>query len=208
MSDRKDGANVNGWHWEERNMMGWSRDKLTELLVGLVADISPDQGAAELTELKDLKGEVRLWASCQRELVGPALQVILRKGLYAMHRHALCQMSHPYGCAPAGAADPSEVQQEVLHVRPHSDSRLERSLGGRRKQKGEGRGWHLVGGVAVGLALEVAVACWAASSAVCTQGAHGAMGAVPRFCVMHCSGWGVPSGQLLGMLCCANMHLL
>lgn len=60
VSDRKDGANVNGWHWEERNMMGWSRDKLTELLVGLVADIRPEQGAAELTELKDLKGEALL----------------------------------------------------------------------------------------------------------------------------------------------------
>ena len=77
VSDRKDGANVNGWHWEERNMMGWSRDKLTELLVGLVADISPAQGAAEVTELKDLKGEVNLWASC----VQTAL-LRLRKGMY------------------------------------------------------------------------------------------------------------------------------
>ena len=67
VSDRKDGANVNGWHWEERNMMGWSRDKLTELLVGLVADIRPEEGAAELTELKDLKGEVSLWAGCSRQ---------------------------------------------------------------------------------------------------------------------------------------------
>ena len=75
---------MNGWHWEERNMMGWSRDKLTELLVGLVADISPEQGAAQLTELKDLKGEVSVGATClQTGLVGLiSLQVRVRKGLY------------------------------------------------------------------------------------------------------------------------------
>ena len=63
---------MNGWHWEERNMMGWSRDKLTQLLVGLVADISPEQGAAQLTELKDLKGEVSVGACTAPPLSAPA----------------------------------------------------------------------------------------------------------------------------------------
>lgn len=47
-----------GWHWEEKNQMGWSRQKLEELLVGMLADLSAVQGNAKVTVLKELKGEV------------------------------------------------------------------------------------------------------------------------------------------------------
>ncbi len=87
VQDRQDGSNVNGvihiacsltgrppqsrslhealivhpagWHWEEKNQLGWSKQKLEELLVGLLADMSAVQGNAKVTALKDLKGEVR-----------------------------------------------------------------------------------------------------------------------------------------------------
>lgn len=39
--------------------MGWSKQKLEELLVGLLVDMSAVQGNAKVTALKDLKGEVR-----------------------------------------------------------------------------------------------------------------------------------------------------
>ena len=48
-----------GWHWEEKNQMGWSRQKLEELLVGLLVDMSALQGSAKVTVLKDLRGEVQ-----------------------------------------------------------------------------------------------------------------------------------------------------
>lgn len=48
-----------GWHWEEKNQMGWSRQKLEELLVGMLVDMSAVQGNAKVTVLKDLTGEVR-----------------------------------------------------------------------------------------------------------------------------------------------------
>jgi hypothetical protein len=34
VAERNDGANVNGWHWQERNCMGWGRERLSGLLVG------------------------------------------------------------------------------------------------------------------------------------------------------------------------------
>lgn len=39
--------------------MGWSRQKLEELLVGILVDMSAVQGNAKVTVLKDLTGEVR-----------------------------------------------------------------------------------------------------------------------------------------------------
>ena len=39
--------------------MGWSRQKLEELLVGILVDLSAVQGNAQVTVLKDLTGEVR-----------------------------------------------------------------------------------------------------------------------------------------------------
>ena len=47
-----------GWHWEEKNQMSWSRQKLEDLLVGMLVDMSAAQGHAKVTLLKDLKGEV------------------------------------------------------------------------------------------------------------------------------------------------------
>ncbi|KAL0026740.1 hypothetical protein WJX79_009308 [Trebouxia sp. C0005] len=60
VQDRQDGSNVNGWHWEEKNQLGWSKQKLEELLVGLLVDMSAVQGNAKVTALKDLKGEALL----------------------------------------------------------------------------------------------------------------------------------------------------
>ena len=48
-----------GWHWEEKNQLSWSKQKLEELLVGLMVDMSAVQGNAKVTALKDLQGEVR-----------------------------------------------------------------------------------------------------------------------------------------------------
>ena len=32
VSDRTDGRNVNGWHWEEKNALAWSKKRIHELL--------------------------------------------------------------------------------------------------------------------------------------------------------------------------------
>ena len=33
VEERKDGRNVNGWHWEEKNALSWSRDTIQKLLL-------------------------------------------------------------------------------------------------------------------------------------------------------------------------------
>lgn len=58
VSQRQDGANVNGWHWEEKNLMGWSKAKLDALLAGLPAGLDSALGHAKLAGVKDLTGEV------------------------------------------------------------------------------------------------------------------------------------------------------
>ena len=32
VADRADGANVNAWHWEERDVLPWAKRRLQELL--------------------------------------------------------------------------------------------------------------------------------------------------------------------------------
>ena len=46
-------------HWEEKNRLDWSRQRLGELLEGLAADIDCSIGEARVTQLKSLSGEVR-----------------------------------------------------------------------------------------------------------------------------------------------------
>lgn len=64
VTDRADGQNVGAWHWEEVNKMKWSRQRLTELLVGIETELDPSIGHAALRELKDLQGEVNTPGGC------------------------------------------------------------------------------------------------------------------------------------------------
>lgn len=52
---RPDGTNVNNWHWVEKNATTWSKNKITELLAGLV--IQNDDYFCEITEVTRLEGE-------------------------------------------------------------------------------------------------------------------------------------------------------
>ena len=64
VEERNDGANVNSWHWEDKSMMGFAKQRLAELLQGLSLDV-PDAGAKQasekmqirVTELKECSGE-------------------------------------------------------------------------------------------------------------------------------------------------------
>lgn len=57
VTDRSDGANVNGWHWEEKNLLGWCRNRLEVLLSGLPAGLDPMLGHAKISGVKELTGE-------------------------------------------------------------------------------------------------------------------------------------------------------
>ena len=56
---RDDGANVNNWHWTEKNKLEWARQRLGELLPGLQASMdAPAPYVQRVTSLKSLTGEV------------------------------------------------------------------------------------------------------------------------------------------------------
>ena len=60
VKERDDGKNCNGWHWSETNLSQWSKDRLTELLVGLVAmDEDSAKGWCKRTGLEKCTGDVR-----------------------------------------------------------------------------------------------------------------------------------------------------
>lgn len=58
VEDRSDGNNVNGWHWQEKNMLPWSKHKIDLLVRGLRAGLDASLGSAEVLGIKELTGEV------------------------------------------------------------------------------------------------------------------------------------------------------
>jgi activator of HSP90 ATPase len=57
VQERNDGANVNGWHWQEKNCMGWGKERLTQLVTALSFDLPNDEGAAKITEISKFEGD-------------------------------------------------------------------------------------------------------------------------------------------------------
>ena len=55
VSERQDGANVNGWHWQEKNCMGWGRERLSALLETVVFEL--DAGTAQVKEISKFDGD-------------------------------------------------------------------------------------------------------------------------------------------------------
>ncbi|CAL8315233.1 unnamed protein product [Lota lota] len=58
VEERSDATNVNNWHWTERDVTGWSSDKLRELLVG--CRVERDGASCQLTEVTKLEGEASI----------------------------------------------------------------------------------------------------------------------------------------------------
>lgn len=53
--ERADATNVNNWHWTEKNAAGWSKNKLKELLVGLV--VENDKFSVKFKSITKCEGE-------------------------------------------------------------------------------------------------------------------------------------------------------
>ncbi|KAK6295362.1 activator of 90 kDa heat shock protein ATPase homolog 1a isoform X2 [Coregonus clupeaformis] len=58
VEERADATNVNNWHWTERDVTGWSTDKLKELLLGL--RVEGLEGSCEVTDVPTLDGEASI----------------------------------------------------------------------------------------------------------------------------------------------------
>lgn len=58
VEERADATNVNNWHWTERDVTGWSTDKIKELLLGVC--VEGDQGTCEVTAVDTMEGEASI----------------------------------------------------------------------------------------------------------------------------------------------------
>ncbi|XP_015785084.1 activator of 90 kDa heat shock protein ATPase homolog 1 [Tetranychus urticae] len=56
VEERPDAANVNNWHWTEKNATEWSKNKIKSLLENLIIDES-GLGTCKLTEISSIEGE-------------------------------------------------------------------------------------------------------------------------------------------------------
>ena len=59
VSERTDGVNVNGWHWEEKQRMHWMRERIPVLLKDLTAESTEDSGSVRVKEVTKVDGDVR-----------------------------------------------------------------------------------------------------------------------------------------------------
>ena len=57
VQERDDGANVNGWHWQEKNCMGWGRDRISQLLTAVSFDLPNNEGSARVLEISKFEGD-------------------------------------------------------------------------------------------------------------------------------------------------------
>lgn len=57
VQERADGTNVHGWHWQEKDVIRWSRDRLTALLSNQQLLTAEDQTEITTTTVDSVTGE-------------------------------------------------------------------------------------------------------------------------------------------------------
>ena len=57
VQERADGTNVQGWHWQERDVLKWSKTRLTELLEKLSVLSGESQLVVQITTIDSVTGE-------------------------------------------------------------------------------------------------------------------------------------------------------
>lgn len=72
---RQDAANVNNWHWSEKDLAPWAKERLEALLVGVQAQKVPDKGWVKITKLTQCKGEASVSNRKGKQIVAYELDV-------------------------------------------------------------------------------------------------------------------------------------
>jgi hypothetical protein len=86
VEERADGANVGGWHWQEKNAFGWSRERFNDLLSVTICEGEP--GTSD---------ERVCLPPCVRAFVCVPSCVVFRRGSAFSRRstcHALLRCAH------------------------------------------------------------------------------------------------------------------
>lgn len=79
VKERDDGKNCNGWHWSETNLTEWSKERLTELLVGIVGlDEGSSSGWCKVTKMEKCSGDVTVQSRKQKKFPLYELEIKLK----------------------------------------------------------------------------------------------------------------------------------
>jgi len=76
VKEREDGANVNGWHWSEKNLTEWAKERLTELLCDIVV-LDDSTGSCKVCKMEKCTGDVTVQARKQKKFPLYELEITL-----------------------------------------------------------------------------------------------------------------------------------
>ena len=76
VKEREDGANVNGWHWSEKNLTEWAKERLTELLSDIVV-LDDSTGSCKVCKVEKMTGDVTVQARKQKKFPLYELEITL-----------------------------------------------------------------------------------------------------------------------------------
>lgn len=79
VKEREDGQNCNNWHWSEKDLTPWSKERLTELLVGISAfEAGSNKGTCTVTSLDKMSGGVTVQSRKQKKFPLYELEITLK----------------------------------------------------------------------------------------------------------------------------------
>ena len=129
VKERDDGKNCKNWHWSETNLTEWSKDRLTELLVGIVAmDEGSASGWCKTTALEKCTGDVTVQSRKQKKfpLYELELKIKWEGQLWdAQARQPLCRLRRlrSLACAACSAVWHARGSRAPERLRPAATRR-------------------------------------------------------------------------------------
>jgi activator of HSP90 ATPase len=81
VDNRVDGANVNQWHWSEKDCLPWSRSRLTELFMGVPLVQEGSATAAHVVSVDAVEGEAFL--NVRKKKLIPSYEISLKMSFSA-----------------------------------------------------------------------------------------------------------------------------
>ena len=77
VKEREDGTNCNGWHWSEKNLTEWAKERLTELLGDIVV-LDDSTGTCQISAVEKIMGDVTVQARKQKKFPLYELEITLK----------------------------------------------------------------------------------------------------------------------------------
>ena len=98
VKEREDGANVNGWHWSEKNLTEWAKERLTELLSDIVV-LDDSTGSCKVCKVEKMVGDVTVQARKQKKFPLYELEITLNWEGQLFDAEACSTLTPPRVCA-------------------------------------------------------------------------------------------------------------